>query len=141
MHNMTIRKSVLFVALLAAAGCGDPDPQESFSNSLRFGTGLGGNGFDLVGEAKTFSLAKLDGKPLYFRLESVEDIDGRFVRLYFDDLTNKDFTAVQEYGHITLSSFAVTNAGTYDVKGFYVQTVIDIGKETLVASATLGVTP
>ncbi len=75
------------------------------------------------------------------RLESAADIDGRFVRLYTNDITNKDYPAVQETGHITLSNYPVTNAGTYLVKAFYVQTIIDIGEETLIATNTITVTP
>lgn len=130
-------------ALLALLGClaacgGDGD---SFSNKLTFGTGITGTGFTLTGEASSFSLAALGGQPVWFRLESAEDINKRFVRLYFDDITNKDFTAVQDYGHIVLSSFPVSNAGTFQVKGYYVETVIDIGDETLIASAPLTITP
>lgn len=132
---------LLVVALLAGmVGCGDAG-QSSFTNSLRFGTGIEGTGFTLSGEATSFSQADLMGKSLWFRLESSADIDGRFVRLYFDNLTNKDFTAVQATGHITLANFSLTNPGTYQVTGYYVETVIDIGKETLVAEANLTLTP
>jgi len=133
-----IRGILVLVTLALLASCGD---QDSFKDSLTFGTGITGTGFTLAGEGTTFSLKELKGGPIWFRLESAADIDGRFVRLYFNDITNKDYTAVQKYGHITLSSFAATNAGTYKVKGYYVQTVIDIGKETLVAGSTLNITP
>jgi hypothetical protein len=127
-----------FLGLGLGAGCGT---QDSFKDSLTFGTGITGTGFTLTGEATTFSLQTLAGGQVWFRLESVADLDGRFVRLYFNGITNKDYTAVQKYGHITLASFPATTAGTYEVKGYYVQTVIDIGKETLVASNTFTLTP
>lgn len=137
------RRALLVLALTLGlglpAGCGGDE--DSFQDSLTFGTGITGTGFTLTGEATSFSLAALGGNPLWFRLESAADIDGRFVRLYFNDITNKDFTAVQPYGHIVLASFPVTTAGTYVVKAFHVQTVIDIGKETFVAQKTLTLTP
>ena len=120
-------------------GCGEEE--DTFKDSLTFGTGITGTGFTLAGEATTFSLAALGGGSIWFRLESAADIDGRFVRLYTDDLTNKDYTAVQETGHLTLSSFPVTNPGTYQVKAYYVKTVVDIGEETLVAASTLTINP
>lgn len=133
-----MRRIVVALALVGAlSACGD---DETFSNSLVFGTGLDQTGFKLVGEAKTFSLSATGGT-LWFRLESKEDIDGRAVRLYFDDLTNKDFTPPQATGHITLANFSVSNEGTFNVKAFYVKTVIDIGEETLIASQTLELTP
>jgi len=39
-----------------------------------------------------------------------------------------------------LSQLAVSTPGTYEVKAYLVQTVVDIGKETLVASKTLTLT-
>ena len=132
-----LRALVLVVSAFLVA-CGEGD---SFSNSLRFGTGVAApDYFTLVGESSSFSLAALGDSPVWFRLESAEDINKRFVRLYFDDITNKDFTPPQDYGHIMLSSFSVSNPGTFQVKGFYVKTVIDIGEETFVASAPLTIT-
>ncbi len=136
--------SMLGLALLGSAllSC-EPEEEDgdSFQNSLRFGTGLAGTGFTLTGEATSFSLAELGGNSLWFRLESAEDIDKRFVRLYFNDITNKDFTPPQEYGHIMLATFSMEDPGTYEVKAHYVETVVDIGKETFIASKTLTITP
>jgi len=140
-------RSALMLCLLstsfaAASGCGGGD-SSSFRNSLTFGTSFGGTGFDLVGESKTFSLTALGSPPqLYFKLESAEDMAGRAVRLYFDSITNKDFTNPQSYGHILLSAFAVSNVGTYDVQGYLVEQVgPDIGKETFVAKSDLTIAP
>jgi hypothetical protein len=127
--------------LFAVAGCSGSS--SDYKNSLTFGTGLGGNGFDLVGENTTFSIAMLGtGSQLYFRLESADDQAGRAVRLYFNDLTNKDFIPPQSYGHILLSAFTITNVGSYTVKGYLVEQVgPDIGKETFVAQSDLTMTP
>ena len=134
--------SLLSTCLAAAVGCGGGD-SSSFKNSLTFGASLGGTGFDLIGESKTFSLAALSTQPqIYFKLESADDMAGRAIRLYFDSITNKDFTNPQSYGHILLSAFAASNVGTYDVQGHLVAQVgPDIGKETFVARSDLTITP
>ena len=143
---MNLRRALVlsFVAfcLATAAGCGGGS-SSGYKNNLTFGTGLAGNGFQLANENTTFSLAMLGTQAqLYFRLESSDDMAGRAVRLYFDSITNKDFTNPQSYGHILLSGFSITNAGTYNVQGYLVEQVgPDIGKETPVASATLTMTP
>jgi hypothetical protein len=131
-------RAAMLLAMLSVPACGgDGDYQDS----LTFGTGVTGTGFTLAGEATSFSLQALKGNPIWFRLESAADINSRFVRLYFNDVTNKDYTAVQKYGHITLSNFPVTTVGSFSVKAYYVETVIDIGQETLIATNTLSVTP
>jgi hypothetical protein len=133
--------SLVAFCLVTAAGCGGGS-SSSFKNSLTFGTAIGGNGFQLVNENTTFSIAMLTSSQLAFRLESADDMAGRAVRLYFDSITNKDFTNPQSYGHILLSSFTITNPGTYNVQGDLVAQVgPDIGKETVVASSTLTMTP
>ncbi|MFA6032543.1 MAG: hypothetical protein WC889_06560 [Myxococcota bacterium] len=136
-----MKKAIFLIVSLAImiqlAGCGS---QNQFTNSLTFGTGIGGNGFSLVGESTSFSLKALAGNPIYFRLESEADVDGRFLRLYFNDIYNKDYTLPQSYGHITLSSFPITNTGTYVIKAYYVKTVIDIGQETWITTSTITVT-
>jgi len=138
----TLRRA-LFLGLLSfclVLGCGGGS-SSSYKNSLNFGTGLAGNGFDLAGENSTFSVAAVAGS-LYFRLESADDMAGRAVRLYFDSVTNKDFPNPQQYGHILLSSFTITNPGTYTVKAYLVEQVgPDIGKETFVAQSDLLMQP
>jgi hypothetical protein len=140
----TLRRT-LFLGLLSfclLAGCGGGSNSD-FKNQLTFGTGLSGNGFDLAGENTTFSLALLGpASQIYFRLESAEDMAGRAVRLYFDAITNKDFTNLQSYGHIFLSAFTITNPGTYTVQAYLVEQVgPDIGKETFVVQADLVMQP
>lgn len=132
----------MVLAILLIGGC-EPvgSSTDSFYDSLTFGTGFGGNGFELVGEGTTFSLTELNGSPIVFRLESEDDIDSRFVRLYYNGVTNEDFQAPQTYGHIFLSTIDVSYTGTYNVKAYYVNTVIDIGVETFVAEETFTITP
>jgi hypothetical protein len=123
------------------AGCGS---QDTFRNSLTFGTGITGGGFELAGEATNFSLSS-DGADIWFRLESAADFDGRFVRLYIYSGTypysQKDYTLPQPNGHILLSSFRITDPDSYTVKAYLVEEVVDIGVETHVIDAPLAMGP
>jgi hypothetical protein len=137
--------AVLFLmgGMIGACGGGGGD---SFSDKLTVGLGITGTGFDLAGEGTTFSVSELGSSSLWFRLESAADLDGRFVRIYIDSLGNdgssapygqKDYEPPQAYGHIFLSTFRITDPGSYRLRGFHVKTVIDIGEETHVADTTL----
>ena len=69
---------------------------------------------------------------------------GRAVRIYINDGTygTDDYETPQSYGHILLSSFRITDTGTFTVKGYLVEQVgPDIGKETLVAGANITMQP
>ena len=141
-----MRRTMSFLGLLIfaglALGCGSSE--SSFSNKLALGTGIGGpTYFDLVGESTTFSVAMEPAAGLAFRLESAEDMGGRAVRIYVNNGTygTHDFKALQDYGHIYLSSFRITDVGTFTVKGMLVAQIgPDIGKETFVAETTVVVT-
>ena len=133
-----LRALVLGLACLASVSltaCGSGGDQ--FSNRLTFGTGIGqgGDAFALVNEGTTFT-----APDIWFKLETAEDLDSRAVRLYINDGTyaTKDYTPSQTYGHYFLSSFRITDPGTYTVKGYLVKQVgPDIGQETFVAQSTL----
>jgi hypothetical protein len=138
------RKAILFLissCSLVLGACGTGKSDSDFKNSLTFGTGLGGTGFDLVGEGTTFSVATMGSQgQIYFKLESAADMGGRAVRLYINDGTyaQKDYNNPQSYGHYLLSSFRITDVGTFVVKGYLVEQVgPDIGKETFVAQSTI----
>lgn len=113
---------LLLLVLLLAVSCQKKDASDEFSNSLKLGTGLNpSNLFQLTGEGTSFT--KLT--PVYFRLESKDDMAGSMVRLHivgssvaYDE--NWDFNNPQSYGHIFLSSFTLTEAGTYTVTGILV---------------------
>ena len=133
----------LFV--LASAGCGSSNSSSDFKDSLTFGTGLGGTCFDLISPGTTFSVAA-EGTTgaIYFKLESAADMAGRAVRIYINDGTygTHDYENPQSYGHILLSSFPITDTGTFTVKGYFVEQVgPDIGKETFVAGANITMQP
>jgi hypothetical protein len=144
----------LFISLLvglllvSCSSKGTNDACGGFSNDLRFGTGMGGNGFSLVGEATTFSVASVKASNgIWFRLESCDDIASRFVRLYIYSGTGanaapygqKDITLPQTYGHITVSSgLSITDAGTYQVRAYYVTSG---GQETHIIDANIQMIP
>ena len=129
--------------VLASTGCGSSNSE--FKDSLTFGTGLGGTGFDLINPGTTFSVAA-EGTTgaIYFKLESAADMAGRAVRLYINAGTydTHDYPSPQYYGHILLSSFRITDTGPFTVKGYLVEQVgPDIGKETFIAGANLTMQP
>jgi hypothetical protein len=146
---MTKGRSLVFAMavflVVGLAGCGGGGSDSSYQNRLTFGTGIAGTGFDLVGESTTFSVALLGSTgQIWFKLESAADMAGRAVRLYINDGTyaQKDYTNPQDYGHYFLSSFRITDVGSFTVKAFLVEQVgPDIGKETSVAQATIAMTP
>jgi hypothetical protein len=142
-----LQKAFLFVMftyiffLGACSGGGG----SNYKNSLTFGTGIGGNGFALVGESTTFSVGLMGSTgQIYFKLESADDMAGRAVRLYISHGTydQKDYPNPQSYGHILLSSFRITDVGTFPVEGVLVEQVgPDMGKETSVAQSTIVMQP
>jgi hypothetical protein len=143
---MSLRTAFLFILLLGVSALGACSGGSSdYKNSLTFGTGLGGTGFDLIGESTTFSVAAMGSTgQIYFKLESAADMAGRAVRLYINSGTyaQKDYITPQSYGHILLSSFRITDVGAFTVEGDLVEQVgPDIGKETLVAQSTINMTP
>lgn len=124
--------ALAFLVCLLGLSCGG----DSFKDDLTFGTGLDSTGMGLTGEATSFTVGS--GLTLWFRFESAADFDGRFVRLYFNSLENKDFSGcAAKNTHICLSSFHVSTPGTYEVRAFLVKTNLDIGEETLVVTRTL----
>ncbi|MBU0676054.1 MAG: hypothetical protein KJ950_15565 [Proteobacteria bacterium] len=132
--------------MMSACGGGGSSSTSGFSDQLALGTGLAGNGFDLAGEAQTFSLVATGGGTITFRLESAADFEGRFVRLYINYPTGtpywqNDIIPPQADGHILLSSFRVTDVGTYVVKAYLVSDSGGGVTETHVADATLVMTP
>lgn len=129
---MTIRSALLVAAALALSCSGG----DGFKDDLTFGTGMDAAAMKLTGEGTSFEAGKL----VYFRLESAAKFDNRFVRLYFNKIENKDFAACASTdGHLCLTGFQVSNPGTYEVSGYLVKTVIDIGDETLIATRTITV--
>ena len=105
----------------------------TWANGLIFGTGLGGTGSDLIGTATTFSTGQI-----YFRLESAADMAGRAVRIAINGgaYSQKDYANPQASGHTLLSSFSITDVGTFTVDG----SLVGSSQETDVASALVTIT-
>lgn len=147
MKDLLRISTLCFVSLFLLAGCGDTgtDDSSDYRDRITFGTGIGGNGFALVGEGTTFSVSELGSTgQIYFKLESAADMAGRAVRLYINGGTygQRDYTNPQSYGHYLLSSFRITDRGTFTVRAYLVEQIgPDIGRETFVAQATITMLP
>lgn len=112
-------KKILLLLLLSlflySSDCKkDESPSSSeFSNKLALGTGM--NGFNLNGEATSFTMIG-SSITLYFRLESKDDMAGSNVQIKIEKSTTSGyshqqtftFEATQSYGHIMLSGFSHT---------------------------------
>ena len=118
---------LLFTTLLLISGCKDNSTEatDEFSNILTLGTGLNPqNLFQLTGEGTTFT----KNTPIFFRLESKDDMAGSTVRIKIELKTNGtysenksfDYPNPQSYGHILLSSFTLDAAGSYRATGILV---------------------
>jgi hypothetical protein len=158
----SLRARLLGIAALASAtvtacslpafppggGTGTGTGTNVATDSLHFGTAIGANGVELVGESSAFSITALGTTgQIYFRLESAQDMGGRAARLYINYAAGdapywqKDYPNPQSYGHILLSSFRVTDVGSYTVHAYLVgQVGPDIGMETHVIDAPLTIT-
>jgi hypothetical protein len=66
------------------------------------------------------------------------------VRIYINDGTygTHDYLSQHSSAHILLSSFRITDTGSFTVKGYLVEQVgPDIGKETFVAGSNISMQP
>ena len=104
-----------------------------YKNSLTFGTGLSSTGSDLVSVGSTFSTGQI-----YFRLESTDDMAGRAVRIAINGgaYSQKDYANPQASGHTLLSSFSITDVGTFTIDG----SLVGSSQETDIASALVTIT-
>jgi hypothetical protein len=118
---------LLFSVSLLLFGCKEKatEANDEFSNKLTLGTGLNpSNLFQLTGEGTTFS----KNIPIFFRLESKDDMAGSAVRIKIELKTNGtysesktfDYPNPQSYGHILLSSFTLDAAGSFRATGILV---------------------
>jgi hypothetical protein len=130
-------KKLLFVLLgiVILSGCSKKSTTDNpYSNSLQLGTGINPtNLFDLTGTGTSFNASSL----IYFRLESADDQGGSSIKLQInkqDGTSYNSYTypALQNYGHIFISSFSIPDPGNYTVTG-----IIVTGNKTV---ASLGVT-
>lgn len=120
-------KKIFFLLLitLAIVSCSKKSDSTSstvFTNNLTLGTGLNpSNLFELTGVNTSFTASTT----IYFRLESADDMAGSAVRLKMDQqdgtpIFSQDYPNPQSYGHIFLSNFTITRAGSYTATGILV---------------------
>ncbi len=119
----------IIISMVFISGCDKESNSTSngdqFSNKLTLGTGM--NGFTINGETTTFS--RIGGSAIiYWRLESAADMGGSAVRIEISKQSASGwisdnsitFPSTQNYGHIMLSSFSLTNTGNYRATGVLV---------------------
>jgi|WetSurMetagenome_2_1015567.scaffolds.fasta_scaffold875832_1 hypothetical protein len=113
---------------------------DEFSNKLELGTGTSAsNSFVLTGVGTTFTAGSL----IYFRLESKDDMAGSNVNMKVMRSNGTDFNTFlfvnpQSYGHIMVSSFAITETGNFMVTGILVNGSKTIASVNIVVNAPTG---
>ncbi|HTY36423.1 MAG TPA: hypothetical protein VMH23_04890 [Bacteroidota bacterium] len=127
----------IILLLLNAGGCKKSDSttsSDTYTDNLTLGLGLNStNLFQLVAQGTTFSMTP--NLMIYWRLESKDDMAGSAVTIKVEKLTNGTYSTVlstqypnpQSYGHIMLSSFPITSAGSYRATGILVNGSKTIG--------------
>jgi hypothetical protein len=119
---------VAFAMLFTFSNCKKDSTSSEFTNKITLGTGTEAtNAFNLTGESSTFY--QVGGSALiYFRLESADDMGGSTVILDFETtggslINTISRPAVQNYGHIMVSSFNWEwQTGNYTVKAYLLVT-------------------
>jgi len=122
-------KGILLCAILTTTfffGCKKDEAtspsQDQFADKLTLGAGM--SGFTIVGESATF--ARLSGSAMVFwRLESAADMGGSSVKIRIDKqgtggyapFDSVTYQNPQSYGHIMLSSFTMSSAGSFRASG------------------------
>jgi hypothetical protein len=133
-----LRNAMFSISLLVIGftGCTKSPTSSDFSNKLGLGTGLNpANLFQLSGEGTSFTGAPVS---IYFRLESKDDMGGSAVRIAIAKMAGSSYVAdtsftfqnPQSYGHIFLSSFTLSTAGSYQATG-----VLVTGNKTIASKA------
>jgi hypothetical protein len=131
------RSLVVIISLLVfgLVGCTKSPTGSDFSNTLGLGTGLNpANLFQLSGEGTSFTAPA----SIYFRLESKDDMGGSAVKIAITKMAGSSYVAdtsftfqnPQSYGHIFLSSFTLSTAGSYQATG-----VLVTGNKTIASKA------
>jgi hypothetical protein len=140
---MRLLTLVLFTAsLVLLSSCKKDDSpssssSDSFTNKLTVGTGMNASNFTLVGESST--IAKTGSvTTIYYRLESAADLGGAGVTIKIEKQVGSSYTTYlsypysnpQNYGHIIMSAFALTDAGSYRATGMITSTSATIAQTT-----------
>jgi hypothetical protein len=127
--ELTMRIAIVLTSFLLLSTCifceKNPSSSDTFKNELTLGTGM--SGFQLTGVSTTFTLAG-GSQQIFWRLESAADMAGSDVTISLEKISGGAFVSyksfpyphVQDYGHIMLSSFTVTEPGSYRATGILV---------------------
>jgi len=121
---LPILTALLLVLLIA--GCKKDDSGTSsvqFTDNLKLGTGINASTMTISGETTTFPA--MANNMIYWRLESKDDMAGSSVTMKIEKNANGTLRTVQSfpfqnpqsYGHIMLSSFPWSAAGSYRATG------------------------
>jgi hypothetical protein len=118
--------ATMFLIGLTMMGCKKDETTtgtDEFNDILALGTGLNAtNLFQLTGESTTFQGVP---KTIYWRLESQADMAGSAVSIKIEKLSGGVYSSFntfnynnpQTYGHIMLSSFSITQTGSFRATG------------------------
>lgn len=139
-HNMRSITTILVVLLvLLLSGCKKDDPTSSdqFTNKLTLGTGMNASNFTLIGEGTVFTRVG-NSATIYYRLESAADFGGAGVSIKIEKQSGSSYTVVgtyaysnpQSYGHIIMSSFGVSDIGSFRATGLLTATSIVVATTT-----------
>lgn len=125
---MKFKTPVLFVLLLVlSTSCKKEDTvtgSDSFTNSLTLGTGMNASNLSLVGAGNTFT--RMGGSVnVFYRLESAADLGGAGLSIKIEKHSTSGYTVIgtyaysnpQNYGHIIMSSFSISDSGNYRATG------------------------
>ena len=126
---LSILTAVLLLSLLA--GCKKDDAStnsDQFTDNLKLGTGMNASNFTISGE--TTSFIGTPNSMIYWRLESKDDMAGSVVSIKIEKIVNGTLTTAQSfpfqnpqsYGHIMLSAFPWSQAGSYRATGILTAT-------------------
>jgi hypothetical protein len=117
---------VVVLLLSLMSGCKKDDSSTSsdqFTDNLKLGTGINATAMTISGETTTFPATS--NNMIYWRLESKDDMAGSSVTIKIEKNVNGTFTTSQtfpfpnpqSYGHIMLSAFPWSTAGSYRATG------------------------
>ena len=120
--------AVLIVSIMfLSSSCKKDDSTSSsdqFTNKLTLGTGWNVSNFTLTGEGSAFTRVGT-AATIYFRLESATDLGGAGISIKIEKQSGSNYTVVgtypysnpQSYGHIIMSSFTVSDIGSFRATG------------------------
>lgn len=124
MYSKAVISVFLMVLLFTACKKDDVTGSDEFTNKITLGTSMTASTFTINGQSTTFT--RLGGTAtIYFRLESAVDVGGSGVSIKVEKQSGSSYTVVgtyayanpQGYGHIVMSSFTISEAGSYRITG------------------------